>query len=91
MPHPTLSGPARSARAHYDALVRSALTKETTMPDHPDFTLHVPAFSSQALELRNEHSDVVRLVVDTVQDRTLLAGALETSLVLFEVLKKKGQ
>jgi len=60
------------------------------MAEHPDFTLSAPTLSTQSLELRNEAGDVVKLVSNDYRDRAVLAGAIETTLALFEVIKKKG-
>lgn len=60
------------------------------MPEHPDFTIVTAPHSDQALLLLGNAGDVVRLLCDNTADRAVLAGAIETSLVLFEILKKKG-
>lgn len=60
------------------------------MPEHPEFTIWTAPLSTQELQIKNNDGDIVRLVTDNFQDRNMLAGAIDTGLVLFEVLKKKG-
>lgn len=60
------------------------------MPEHPEFTIWMAPLSTQEIQIKNNDGDIVRLVTDNFQDRTMLAGAIHTGLVLFEVLKKKG-
>lgn len=60
------------------------------MAEHPDFEISSSRYSTQELRIQNSAGDRVRLVCDNSADRALLAGAIETCLVLFEVIDKKG-